>query len=282
MSVYLGNAGAIKLRRAFGYTATESITSSKVVVNDNRLVISTPATAFVTGDRVRIDRDGAGNVDFVVGGGSFEELYVNANPLLGLRFFQTWSEALLNRDADVTQLQAPTGTYDITIEKIDQNEQKLGQIETFEFSTSRNSEQVLSLNEEFTRNVTTAISGSGSIQCFWGYDSSLSGEEQANFFNNLILSQQIQSEFTAALVIKSQNAAPEGQGIRDDREFFYLINALVTNVAMSFTATDVVRSQINFVTTGEIQLLFGDTFTLLQENSSKIQLENDGLLQGYA
>ena len=54
----------------------------------------------------------------------------------------------------------------------------------------------------------------------------------------------------------------------------------MTNVALSFEAADVVRSQIDFVTTGEIKLLFGNVFNLLQENASKIELEQGGLLQG--
>ena len=91
----------------------------------------------------------------------------------------------------------------------------------------------------------------------------------------------MQSEFTAALIIKSSDAAAvDGEYVSDDREFFYLVNALVTNVALSFEAADVVRSQIDFVTTGEIKLLFGNVFNLLQENASKIELEQGGLLQG--
>ena len=280
MGIYLGNAGAIRLRRMFGYKVTENITTSKVNTTTNTLDLSSPETAFVTGDKVTLTRD-SGNLDFIVGASGTETYYVHVNTLQGLRFFTSWADALTNADADAQTLQAPTGTYEITLEKIDQNEKALGQISSFEVSTSRDTEQVASLSESFTRNVSTLISGSGNITCFWNYDSSVSLEEQANFFHNLILSQDVQSEFTAALIIKSSDAAAvDGEYINDDREFFYLVNALVTNVALSFEAADVVRSQIDFVTTGEIKLLFGNVFNLLQENASKIELEQGGLLQG--
>lgn len=280
MGIYLGNAGAIRLRRMFGYKVTENITTSKVNTTTNTLDLSSPETAFVTGDKVTLTRD-SGNLDFIVGASGTETYYVHVNTLQGLRFFTSWADALTNADADAQTLQAPTGTYEITLEKVDQNEKALGQISSFEVSTSRDTEQVASLSESFTRNVSTLISGSGSITCFWNYDSSVSLEEQANFFHNLILSQDVQSEFTAALIIKSSDAAAvDGEYVSDDREFFYLVNALVTNVAVSFEAADVVRSRIDFVTTGEIKLLFGNVFNLLQENASKIELEQGGLLQG--
>jgi hypothetical protein len=280
MGIYLGTAGAIRLRRMFGYKVTETITTEKVNTSTNTLDLSSPETAFVTGDKVTLNRD-SGNLDFIVGASGTETYYVHVNTLQGLRFFTSWADALTNADADAQTLQAPTGTYDITLEKIDQSEQALGQISSFEVSTSRDTEQVASLSESFTRNVSTLISGSGSITCFWNYDSSVSLEEQANFFHNLILSQDVQSEFTAALIIKSSDAAAvDGEHVSDDREFFYLVNALVTNVALSFEAADVVRSRIDFVTTGEIKLLFGNVFNLLQENASKIELEQGGALQG--
>jgi hypothetical protein len=280
MGIYLGNAGAIRLRRMFGYKVTETITSTNVNTTSNTLNLSSPATAFVTGDKVTLNR-ASGNLDFIVGATGTETYFVHVNTLQGLRFFTSWADALTNADANAQTLQAPTGTYDITLEKIDQSEQALGQISSFEISTSRDTELVASLSESFTRNVSTLISGSGSIQCFWNYDSSVSLEEQANFFNNLILCQDVQSEFTAALIIKSADAAPaDGEYQSDDREFFYLVNALVTNVALSFEASQVVQSQIDFVTTGEIKLLFGNVFNLLQENASKIELEQGGALQG--
>ena len=280
MGIYLGNAGAIRLRRMFGYKVTENIRASKVNTTTNTLDLSSPETAFVTGDKVTLNR-ASGNLDFIVGATGTETYFVHVNTLQGLRFFTSWADSLTNADADAQTLQAPTGQYDITLEKIDQSEQALGQISSFEISTSRDTEQVASLSESFTRNVSTLISGSGSIQCFWNYDSSVSLEEQANFFNNLILCQDVQSEFTAALIIKSADAAPaDGEYQSDDREFFYLVNALVTNVALSFEASQVVQSQIDFVTTGEIKLLFGNVFNLLQENASKIELEQGGYLQG--
>ena len=280
MGIYLGTAGAIRLRRMFGYKVTENITTSKVNTTTNTLDLSSPETAFVTGDKVTLTRD-SGNLDFIVGASGTETYYVHVNTLQGLRFFTSWADALTNADADAQTLQAPTGTYEITLEKVDQNEKALGQISSFEVSTSRDTEQVASLSESFTRNVSTLISGSGNITCFWNYDSSVSLEEQANFFHNLILSQDVQSEFTAALIMKSSDAAAvDGEYVSDDREFFYLVNALVTNVALSFEAADVVRSRIDFVTTGEIKLLFGNVSSLLQENASKIELEQGGLLQG--
>jgi len=58
-----------------------------------------------------------------------------------------------------------------------------------------------------------------------------------------------------------------------------LIDGVITNVGVSFEAGNAVQSQIEFVTTGQIQLRYSTTDTvagslLLQENSSALDLES--------
>ena len=96
------------------------------------------------------------------------------------------------------------------------------------------------------------------------------------YFHQLILRQQLGSTFKAALVLKTADSAPAGGVSGNPTEsLYYLINAVVTNVAMSFEPSEPVRSTIEFATTGLIAIRYGDVADalLLQESEDEILLE---------
>ena len=60
------------------------------------------------------------------------------------------------------------------------------------------------------------------------------------------------------------------------KELFYLCECVVTNVATALSPSELIRSDIDFVTTGPIQLLYGIPASyLLQENNDRVLQETD-------
>jgi hypothetical protein len=66
-----------------------------------------------------------------------------------------------------------------------------------------------------------------------------------------------------------------GYGEDVDDEVYYEFNALVTNVAIAFEATQPVRTTVDFVTTGEIKLRTRmiSNYILQEDDASRIRVE---------
>lgn len=256
MSVYLGMTGLVKLKRDFDYLVTETITTAKVNTTADRLTLSSPNTAFCSGDYVQLTRSG-GNLDFLTGAGTQESYYVNVDAIGGIRFFTSWQASINNDAGTAVALLTPGSSYDITMQLLEQAQRPVGDVTGYELSTQRDSIDVASLGEEFQSNVAGLISGSGSLECLWQWDADSTNEEQANYFHQLILQQKTGSNFTADLYLKPADSNPGGANDQG-KELYYTIDGMITNVSFAFDVDDAVRSQIRFVTTGEIKLRFDD------------------------
>ena len=256
MGVYLGLSGLIKLKRDFDYSVTETITAAKVNTTADRLTLSSPNTAFCTGDYVQLTRSG-GNLDFLTGAGTQESYYVNVDAVGGLRFFTSWQASINNDAGTAVALLTPGSTYAITMQLLEQAQRLVGDVTSYELSTSRDSIDVASLGEEFQSSVAGLISGSGNLNCLWSWDADSDNEEQANYFHQLILQQKTGSDFTADLYLKPAASNPGG-AVDEGKELYYTFNGQITNVSFAFDVSDAVRSQISFVTVGEIKLRFDD------------------------
>jgi len=94
-----------------------------------------------------------------------------------------------------------------------------------------------------------------------------------------VLRQQLGSEFKAKLFLVQRGANP--QELND--ELWYEFDAIVANVGIAFEPTQQVRSTINFVATGPIELKVRTITNYLvqeQDGVSRLALErNQGL--GY-
>jgi hypothetical protein len=179
-------------------------------------------------------------------------------------------------------LAAPSVTYDITLESLGDGLRDLGQVVSFELNTNRATADVTSLGDQFSKSIATLISGSGNISCFWDFAAlyGSSGElESAQFLHQLVMRQQLGSNFRAALSLKTPNAQSASEpGAEDIQGLFYLINGIITNVAVAFEPSAPIRSEIDFVTTGQIALRYGNASgdLLLQEDSDELLLEQGG------
>lgn len=298
MAVYLGNAGLIQLQRVGSGAFHTQLDAGDVDPSAKRFSFDFPDGTFVTGDRItlrRLEADGsisAQPLDFVAASGWEDSQqhpdgawFVNVDPVGGVRLFKAWADALRGDSADAVALQAPSGSYRVVASITDGSSSRcLGEVITYELTTERNALDVTSLGDAFQQQVSGLISGGGSIECFWDWHLSQCSNrgltadvELANYLHQLVLRQQLGSAFRGVFFLKSSGAEPITEDldqVATKASLFYAVDCLITEVGMAFEAGEPVRSKINFVTTGEIQLLYTvpDDY-LLQEDSDRINLE---------
>jgi hypothetical protein len=283
MSIYLGTSGGVKLQRLATTAFTTTVNAADVSIPQKRLELDFPSGTFITGDRVFIEKVTAGTLDFISGyGSSSGTFYVNVDTIGGIKLYNTWPASLVGSLDNALTLAAPSVTYDITIESLGDGLRDLGQVVSFELNTNRATADVTSLGDQFSKSIATLISGSGNISCFWDFAAlyGSSGElESAQFLHQLVMRQQLGSNFRAALSLKTQDAQSASEpGAEDSQSLFYLINGIITNVAVAFEPSAPIRSEIDFVTTGQIALRYGNASgdLLLQEDSDELLLEQGG------
>jgi hypothetical protein len=286
MAVYLGNAGLVSIQRTGASSYNSTLDPADVNVAQKRFSFDFPNDTFITGDYLQITRTGGGNLDFVDASGftppgvtSTGAWYVNVDAAGGIRLFKTWGEALKGDVADAVILATPSGSYAISATLTSGGFRTLGEVTAYELSTQRVALDATVLGEEFVNQVSGLVSGSGQITCFWDFGEN--GDfEAAQYIHHLVLRQQLGSNFSAALTLKrGGESAATGPNNTDATQLYYLIDGVITNVGVSFEAGNAVQSQIEFVTTGQIQLRYSTTNTvagslLLQENSSALDLES--------
>lgn len=295
MAVYLGSSGYVMLQRAADGEFFSELDPGDVNPGSRRFSFDFPQGTFITGDKLAIRRLDAGGglstspLDFVDKSGwdigtaqPDGAWYVHVDPIGGVRLYHDWADSLTGSQSKALQLQAPSATYPISVAVDSQDKRCLAQIQEYTLSTERASLDVTSLGDAFAQNISGLISGSGSLTCLWDWAPALcrdSGVEYVQYLHQLVLRQQVGSEFKAELVLKRRNEQPldanldaRGRGTA----LMYVITGMVTAVGLDVTPDQPLESTIDFVTTGEIQMRYdvptGDL--ILQESSDRIFLED--------
>jgi hypothetical protein len=290
MAVYLGSAGIIQLSRTSLEVFRSTMDPGDVDVAAKRFSFDFPSGTFVTGDRLaiaRLNADGSLSdqpLDFA--GTLFPDglWYAHVDPLGGIRLYNDWADALEGAVGKAVALQTPASTYDISVKLEDGLPHCLGQIASYTVSTERAAIDVTSLGDSFVEQISGLISGGGSIRCFWDWRPSVCGgagtsQEMPHYLHQLILRQQLGSEFKASLFIKQDGASPindELPQLASRTALFYEVTGLITSVGLSFESAEALQSEIEFVTTGEIALRYQQPAAnlILQEDRGRLALED--------
>jgi hypothetical protein len=212
----------------------------------------------------------------VIAGKSFTA-YVHVNAVGGLRFFPTFTDAVNNVRANEIPLAAFTGDpLQISVRVRDVQFNLLGSVEGYEFNTDRQTIDATSLNDRFRQQLSAGlISGAGRIECEFNYRT-IGLTEPSLLLLQLIQRVEIGSEFDLALYLTDKDIDPTVDTI------FYNLTAVVNRSGVQVRADDIVRCAIDFVTTDEIQLVYGKPANyILKEDDDRIELEQslDYLLQ---
>ena len=159
----------------------------------------------------------------------------------------------------------------------------IGQLRNYELNTDREVVDTTVLGEGFRKQMGALISGSGALTAFWDYKMFTDccqveyDVEVSNYFHQLILRQEQNSNFRARFYLKRPEIGCEQTAV------YYETEAVIAQVAIEFNTDDTVTSRISFVTTGEIKLLVRPvppTDTLVNQTGGDYLLENgDGKIE---
>jgi hypothetical protein len=287
MTFFLGTKGNVRLKRGSSNPLAnldDQIVPDDINLTLNRLSFDKALDNILTGDRVDIfTTDPRGLICFpaatwsdgLVNNGI--SAYVHVNAAGGLRFFDSFQDAVNNNRANELPLAAFAGDpLPIVVRIRDVSYNILGCVQSYEFSTDRDTIDTTTLNDKFRQQFSAGlISGSGRIECAFDYQTS--GVKEAPLLMlQLIQRVDVGSEFDLALYLTDQTVDPTVENI------FYELQAMVVRSGVSVRAGDIIDCTIDFVTTGEVRLLVGkpgDYF--LKEDNDRLELDQslDFLLQ---
>ncbi len=250
MTVYLGNAGNIELRRDSGDVIVGTIAPANVDADKDMLSFNFNSGAFVTGDFVEFSS--TSTLSFVSGYAYAKgNWFVSVDQLGGLRLYPTYSDALTGTSNNRVALATPGTAIAVNCKILNSVPRVLGQVVKFELSTDREAVDTTGLGDEFRNQYSTLITGSGSIECIFDY-AAAGQTEIAVYLHNLLLRQKFGSDFKANLYILTEGQA-HGVNAGND-SVWYEISGVMTQAAISCAADDIISSTFTFVTTGEIKL----------------------------
>ena len=268
MAIYLGNSGFVVFKRTGAEEGLiTQVDPADVNTTARRLNFDFGNSEFMTGDLVQFTRltatgtNSTSNLDFVdassfPGGAASPqaEWYANVDEQGGIRLYDTLTKAINGVITEAAVLVAPSSAYKVRAVLKNNTYRCFGQLQSYELNTDREVVDVTVLGENTRRSISSLISGSGRMTAFWDYATTVNicrndaEIEASNYYHQLVLRQQQGSGFEAQFIIRQ----PEPNST--EKIVFYEVNALVTSVAISFEPGNVVQSQIEFVTTGNIDL----------------------------
>ena len=292
MAVLLGEIGQIELRRtSLDEPITGTIKPSDVNASRRRFSFDFTLGLLITGDQIEIKTTDGTLLSFIGSDGwpsnqVFKDgiFYVFVNEIGGIRLYKTFDEAISGEITGSVSLVVPNRDIPISINVRNNNERILGQVISYEVNTQRESIDSTALSDEFRREYSGLISGSGRITCFFDYerrpnDPQIRGEssnvvEMPIYLNQLLLRTKVGSEFWAKVTLVGRGAKPGGRAEDVNDEVWYEFYARITNAGLSFSAGEPIESTIDFVTTGQIELRTKTVSNyLLQEDTDRIVQE---------
>ena len=272
MAVLLGCNGQVELRRTqVDEEFLGDVKVSDVNVNKDRFSFDFPVGMLITGDQVEIKSTDNSLLEFIAASGwptnkQYKDgiFYLFVDEVGAIRLYNTFDEAISGEVAGRIDLLDAGRSVPISIKVRNNNERILAQVKSFELNTERDVVDISSLNDEFRKQYSGLISGSGQLTCFFDYERrpcddmtsgvSAGAVEMPIYMNQLLLRTRLGSEFWAKLTLVGRGLKPGGRPVDYDDEVWYEFDARITNVGMNFEPGVPIETSIQFVTTGEIKL----------------------------
>lgn len=276
MSVYLGTYGKVELQRQFdGSDLRGTINPSDVNVSGKRFSFDFEHGQLLSGDQVEITSTDGSALDFI---DSYTDTsvkkFIHVDELDGIRLYDSFANAVNGGTANATTLAAPGDNIPIRVTVANNSLRLLAQCSGFELNTERETVDTTTLSDEFRSRVSTLMSGSGRMSCFWEYTGDTSNE-LANYLLELQLRTKVGSQFKARFYIKTTAHNPGGVAANDNDSIWYEFTGVLTSCAVQFSPSSAIQIEADFITTGEIQIRMElePPDKMLQENSDEILLE---------
>lgn len=279
MSIYLGTFGKVELRREFDGTDLRSIVNtSDVNTSRKRLSFDFQLGQLITGDQVEITSTNGAALSFF---DSYTKTsikrYINVDALGGIRFYTTFANAINGGPTNADALAVPGANIPIKVNVENADYRVVAQVNSFELNTQRETIDTTALSDEFRSQVSSLLSGSGRMSCFWEYTGE-TADDLPQYLLQLVLRTKVGGQFRAKFYLKTSGHNPSGIAANANDEIWYEFDGVLTSCASQFSPSTAVQFTADFVTTGEIALKvsLAPSDKLLQENSDDILLDQDG------
>lgn len=278
MSIYLGTFGKIELRRQFEDTKiVGTVNAGDVNTTRKRFSFDFQKGQLVTGDQITITSTNGVALSFVNGyTRSSIKRFINVDTIGGIRLYSSFADAINGGASNAIALATPGSSIPINVVVENTDFRLVAQVNSFELNTQRETVDTTLLSDDFRSQISTLMSGSGQMSCFWEY----TGEtvnDVPQYILQLILRTKVGSKFGAKFYLKSGNHNPSGIVANANDEFWYEFNGVLTSCAMQFSPDSAVQFTADFITTGAIELKaqLESADSLLQESSDDILLDQD-------
>lgn len=281
MTIYLGNQGHVEIgRQQSAEPLFTTLVASDVDASAKRFSVLYASGALSTGDLISIRSINVGpsnpNLELVK-----DHLYpdwtgyCHIDAIGGIRLYESFRDSIDGKRDAALELMAPTiPEQELKIETQSQDSRCLGQVQSFQISTSRETVDTTVLNNQFRNHLKNGlISGQGRLDCFWEHRVGMC--EQSG----------VTTEFPAYLaklcVRLQQGAGFDGlfylfDGGESLPSVWYEADCIVTNVSVSVAADELIESSIDFITTGPVQLRTGVRPLLLVQEDDDYLLQENG------
>lgn len=287
MSIYLGTFGEVELQRQFdGSDLRSTINPSDVNATEKRFSFDFEHGQLISGDQVEITSTDDSALDFI---SSYTKTsvkkFINVDELDGIRLYDSFAHAVNGGTANATALATPGDDIPIRVKVENAQRRLLAQCSGFELNTERETVDTTALSDEFRNRISTLMSGSGRMSCFWEYTGDTENE-LPNYLLELQLRTRVGSQFRARFYLKTTSHNPSGDSGTALQEIWYEFTGVLTACAVQFSPSDAIQFTADFITTGSIQIRMdlAPPPKLLQENSDDILLEQgttDALMQEF-
>jgi hypothetical protein len=278
MSIYLGTFGKVELRRQFEDTKiVGTVNAGDVNTTRKRFSFDFQRGQLVTGDQITITNTDGSALSFVNGyTRSSIKRFINVDTIGGIRLYNSFADAINGGASNAIALATPGSSIPIKVAVENTDFRLVAQVNSFELNTQRETVDTTLLSDDFRSQISTLMSGSGQMSCFWEY----TGEtvnDVPQYILQLILRTKVGSKFGAKFYLKSGNHNPSGIAANANDEFWYEFNGVLTSCAMQFSPDSAVQFTADFITTGAIELKaqLESADSLLQESSDDILLDQD-------
>jgi hypothetical protein len=287
MSIYLGTFGEVELQRQFdGSELRSTINPSDVNATEKRFSFDFEHGQLISGDQVEITSTDDSALDFI---SSYTKTsvkkFINVDELDGIRLYDSFAHAVNGGTTNATALATPGDNIPIRVKVENAQRRLLAQCSGFELNTERETVDTTALSDEFRNRISTLMSGSGRMSCFWEYTGDTENE-LPNYLLELQLRTRVGSQFRARFYLKTTSHNPSGDSGTALQEIWYEFTGVLTACAVQFSPSDAIQFTADFITTGpiEIRMSLESPPKLLQENSDDILLEQgttDALMQEF-
>lgn len=287
MTVYLGDAGFVELRRQSIDTVFSSVVDpSDVNASRARFSFDFPSEMLLTGDMLEIRAADGYTLDFIAPS-SWDDnqihsdgiWFINVDQVGGIRLYDEFDSAVNGEYVGRVPLLDIDISIPITVKVRDAIPRCVGQITSYEVNTARDAVDVSSLSDEFRQQFSGMISGSGQMQANFDYKLGICQPEYETvdgwepemplYLHQLLVRQQLGSGFSARFMVLAR-----GGGYDENDEVWLEVDGILTNAAVAVEPTGAIRSSFRFVTTGPARWRVRTTTQyILQENRSLLALE---------